>query len=53
MVLFVSWLATCQGEKIMENCKSVGAGAHKVGKVVSFCPNFDHDFSRDLDIWRA
>ena len=41
MVLFVSWLATCQGEKIMENCKSVGAGAHKVGKVVSFCPNFD------------
>ena len=28
-------------KKITENCNSVGAGAHKVGKVVSFWPNFD------------
>ena len=33
-VLFVSWLATYQWEKIIENCNSVGAGAQKVGKVV-------------------
>ena len=25
-------------KKIIENYNSVGAGAHKVGKVVSFCP---------------
>ena len=31
-VLFVSWLATYQWKKIIENFNSVGAGAHKVGK---------------------
>ena len=31
---FVSWLATYQWEKIIENCNSVGTGAQKVGKVV-------------------
>ena len=49
-VLFVSWLAIYQWKKIIENCNSVGAGAHKVGKVVSFWSNFDHNFT---DIWRA
>ena len=33
-VLFVSWLATYQWKKIIENCNSVGVGAHKVGKIV-------------------
>ena len=37
-------------KKITENCNSVGAGTHKVGKVVSFWPNFDPNFT---DIWRA
>ena len=37
-------------KKIIENCNSVGAGSHKVGKVVSFWPNFDASFT---DIWRA
>ena len=37
-------------KKNIENCNSVGAGAHKVGKVVSFWPNFDPNFT---DIWRA
>ena len=37
-------------KKIIENCNSVGAGAHTVGKVVSFWPNFDPNFT---DIWRA
>ena len=45
MVLFVSWLATYQWKKIIENSKSVGAGAHKVEKVVSFWPNFDPNFT--------
>ena len=49
-VLFVSWLATYQWKKIIENCNSVGAGAHKVGKVVSFWPNFDPNFP---DIWKV
>ena len=35
---------------LMENCNSVGAGAHKVRKVVSFWSNFDPNFT---DIWRA
>ena len=30
--------------------KSVGAGAHKAGKVVGFWPNFDPNFP---DIWRV
>ena len=29
---------------------SLGAEAHKIGKVVSFWPNFDLNFT---DIWRA
>ena len=33
-VLFVSWLTTYQWKKIIENCNSVGVGAHKVGKIV-------------------
>ena len=31
-VLFISWLATNQWKKIIENFNSVGAGAHKVEK---------------------
>ena len=47
MVLFIPWLATCQGKKIIENCNSVGAGPYKVGKVVSVWPKFDPTF-RDI-----
>ena len=32
---FVSWLAKYQWKKIIEHYNSVGAGVHKVGKVVS------------------
>ena len=49
MVLFVSCWITYQWKKITENCNSVGAEAHKEGKVVSFWPNFDPNFT---DIWR-
>ena len=28
-------------KKVIENCNSVHAGAHKVGKVASLWPNFD------------
>ena len=35
---------------MIEKGNSVGAGVHKVGKVVSFWPNFDPNFT---DIWRA
>ena len=31
-VVFVSWLATYQWQKIIENFNSVGAGAHRLGK---------------------
>ena len=37
-------------KKIIENYNSIGAGAHKVGKVVSFWPKFDPDFP---DIWKV
>ena len=37
-------------KKIIENCSSVGAGAHEVEKVVRFWPNADPHFS---DIWRV
>ena len=37
-------------KKIMENCNSIDAGAQNIGKVVSFCPNFDPYFT---DISRA
>ena len=48
MVLFVSWLATYSVKKITENCNSAGAGAQNIGKVISFWPNFDPNFT---DIW--
>ena len=35
---------------MVENRNSVDAGAHEIGKVVSFWPNFDANF---IDIWRA
>ena len=44
-VLFVSWLAKYQWKRIIEHYNSVGAGAHKVGKVVNLCTNFDSNFS--------
>ena len=47
---FVSWLATYQWKKIIENFNSVGAGDQNIGKVVSFWPNFDLNFT---DFWRA
>ena len=37
-------------KKIIENCNSVGAGTRNIGKVVSFWPDFDPNFT---DIWRA
>ena len=37
-------MAKYQWKKIIEHCNSVGAGAHKVGKVVSLWPNFDPNF---------
>ena len=50
-VLFVSWLAKYKREKkIIENYNTVGAGAHKVGKIVSVWPNFDPNFP---DIWKV
>ena len=49
-VLFVSWLAMYKSKTIIENWNSVGAGVHEVAKVVSFCPNFDPNFT---DIWRV
>ena len=49
-VLFVSWLAKYQWKEIIEHYNFVGAGAHKVEKVVSLGPNFDSNFS---DIWKV
>ena len=37
-------------KKIIENCSFVAAGAQNKGKVDSFWPNFDSNFT---DIWRA
>ena len=37
-------------KKYIEKCNSIGAGAHKIGKVVSFWSNVDPNFA---DIWRA
>ena len=46
-----SWLATYQWrKKNIENSISVGVGAHKVGKIVSFWPNLELNFT---DIWVA
>ena len=50
MVLFVLWFTTYQLKKIIENCNSVDAVAHKAGKVVSFWPKFDPNFPL---IWKA
>ena len=50
MVLFDSCLSKYKWKKIIENYNSVGAGAHKVGKVISFWPNFDPNFP---DIWKV
>ena len=47
--LTVGWLNISE-KKIIENYSSVGAGAHKIGKVVSFWPNFDPNFP---DIWKV
>ena len=49
-VLFVSWLVYIAVKKYIEKCSSVDAGAHKIGKVVSFWSNVDPNFA---DIWRA
>ena len=45
----LGWLNISE-KKNIENYISVGAGAHKVGKLVSFCPNFDPNFP---DIWNG
>ena len=37
-------------KKNLENFNSVGAGANKVGQVVSFCISFDPNFT---NIWKA
>ena len=47
--LSLGWLNLSE-KKIIENYNSVGAGAHKVGKEVSFWPNFDLNFP---DIWKV
>ena len=49
-MLFVPWLAVYQWKQNFENCNSVGAGAHKVGTVVTFWSKFDPNFTH---IWRA
>ena len=41
--LSLGWLHII--EKNIENCNSVSAEAHKVGKVVSFWSNFDPTFT--------
>ena len=41
--LSLGWLNISE-KKIIENYNPVGAGAHKVGKGVSFWPNFDPNF---------
>ena len=40
MVLFAPWLAPYQCKYVNEKCNSVGAGAHKVGKIVRFWYKF-------------
>ena len=47
--LSLGWLNVSE-KKIIEHYNSAGAGAHKVGKVVSLWPNFDRNFS---DIWKV
>ena len=45
----LGWLNIIE-KKIIENYNSIGAEAHKVGKVVRFWPNFDSNFP---DIWKV
>ena len=45
--LSLGWLYISE-KKLLEISNSVGAGAQKVGKVVSFWPNFYSNFT---DIW--
>ena len=40
----LGWLHIIEKKKKMENCDSVGAGAPKIRKVVSFWPNLDLNF---------
>ena len=47
--LSLGWLNISE-KKIIENYNSVGAGVHKVGKVVSFRPKFDPNFP---GIWKV
>ena len=47
--LSLGWLHVRE-KKNIENCNSVGARAHKVGKVVNFWHRFDPTFP---DIWKA
>ena len=47
--LSLGWLNISE-KKIIENYNSLGAGAHKVGKVVNLRPNFDPNFP---DIWKV
>ena len=46
--LSLGWLNISE-KKNIDNYNSVGAGAHKVRKVVRFWPNFDPNFP---DIWK-
>ena len=47
--LSLSWL-NINEKKIIELYNSVGAGTHKVGKVIGLWPNFDPNFP---DIWKV
>ena len=47
--LSLGWLHISE-KKNIENCNSVGAGAQNIGRVVSFWPNFDPNFT---ELWRA
>ena len=46
--LFVGYISI---KKIIENCNSVGAGAHNVGKVVPFWLKFDPNFTNITGIY--
>ena len=51
-VLFAFYLAKYQWKKIIEHWNSVGAGAHKVGKVVSLWHNLDANFLDISKVWK-
>ena len=46
--LSLGWLHISGKKKKKENCNSVGVGAQNIGKVISFWPNFDPNFT---NIW--